>query len=181
MISWTRRLVSYFRYRPNYFACYVVHTGYGFQMLYCFTLKLLSLQLFQLLATFSSLTVHWNDSAYQENVFHLSIVGLRNIPRINCFRSRTYPEAKSQLHRTCLTRVLNLYSECHRSRQLHYNIVNIRLSLEVWNKLKNRTRKYAGRKPGMPQPECHSCLKSDLGTQNRPHPGFFVKQIHVLA
>lgn len=65
MISWTRRLVSYFRYRPNYFACYVVKTGFEFQM-YFFTLKLFSLQLFQLLATFSSLTAHWNESACQK-------------------------------------------------------------------------------------------------------------------
>jgi len=66
MISWTRQLVSYFRYRPNYFACYVVQAGFEFQMLYCFTLKLLSLQLLQLLATFSDLTVHWNERACQK-------------------------------------------------------------------------------------------------------------------
>jgi len=132
-------------------------------MLYCFMLKLLSLQLFQLLATFSSLTIHWNESACQKR--SISFKDCWTSEHINCFRSGTYPEAKKQLHRTCSARVLNLYSECHRSRQFHYNNVNIRLSLEVWSKLKNRTRKFAGRKPGMPQPECHSCLKSDLGTQ----------------
>jgi hypothetical protein len=97
---------------------------------------------------------------------HLSIVGLTNLRNILIVLGRGLnPEAMTQLHRTCLMRVLNLYSECHRSRQLHFNNVNIRLSLEVGNKFKNRIRKNAGRKPGMPQPECHSCLKSDLGTQ----------------
>jgi hypothetical protein len=66
-----------------------------------------------------------------------------------CFRSGAYCKAKTQFHRTCLTRSVNLSSECHRSRQLHYNNVNTRLSLQVWNKLKNRKRKNAGRKPGM--------------------------------